>query len=77
MASRPSTVGHVTSFAEIRARLETPPMKAQRIWHARSKHSYRPGQPCPNCGQVNWEVGRVTAECGGCGHALLLEHKAS
>lgn len=77
MASKPETVGHVTSFAQIRARLESPSMKAQRIWHERSKNSYRSGQPCGNCGAIAWEVGRVTAECGRCGHALLLEHKAS
>lgn len=65
----------VTSFAEIRARLEAHPVKRQRQWHARVKNSYREGQPCDHCGHQAWNVGRVTAECGNprCGNAVLKE----
>jgi uncharacterized protein (DUF983 family) len=27
---------------------------------------------CPQCGNKGWHVGRVTAECGHCGHPLPL-----
>lgn len=27
---------------------------------------------CPQCGGKGWHVGRVTAECGHCGHPLPL-----
>jgi hypothetical protein len=35
---------------------------------------YRPAQTnhCPRCGQAQWHVGRVTAECAFCGTALPL-----
>jgi hypothetical protein len=70
-----TTITHVTSFAEIRARLEDKPMRADKIWHDRKKHSYRPGQPCDRCGRNDWSIGRKTAECNNdrCGNVLLLE----
>jgi hypothetical protein len=74
MASHPN-IKQVTSFAEILDRLKANPVKAQREWHKRVSNSYRAGQPCSNCGQTNWVVGRKMAECGNprCGTALLLE----
>lgn len=38
--------------------------------------TYREGETnhCPGCGQVQWYVGRVTAECPFCGTALPLQH---
>lgn len=27
---------------------------------------------CPGCGRTHWYVGRVSAECGFCGTALML-----
>jgi hypothetical protein len=35
---------------------------------------YRPNRPnpCPNCGQSQWIVGRVSAECAVCATALPL-----
>jgi hypothetical protein len=74
MASHPN-IAHVTSFAEIRQRLENNPGRADKIWHERTKNSYRPGQPCDRCGGSEWAIGRKTAECGNprCGNVLLLE----
>lgn len=34
--------------------------------------AYHPGDRCPGCGHSNWLVGRVTAQCGFCGTALVL-----
>lgn len=33
---------------------------------------YRSGVYCPGCGKGHWHVGRVSAECVGCGTALPL-----
>ena len=76
MASHPAItapITHVTSFAETRDRLQNKPLRAAKAWHKRTKHNYRAGQPCDYCGHTNWHVGRVMAECGNCGTALLLE----
>ncbi|WP_086733771.1 hypothetical protein [Erythrobacter colymbi] len=37
---------------------------------------YWPGETnrCPCCGGRAWHVGRVTAECAACDHALPLAH---
>ena len=37
---------------------------------------YREGEVnhCPGCGQAQWYVGRITAECPFCGTALPLQH---
>lgn len=37
---------------------------------------YRVGEPnhCPSCMGTNWHVGRVSAECAGCGTPLPLHH---
>lgn len=41
---------------------------------------YRPvhssGCRCPGCGLSNWHIGRVSAECAGCGTALPLSPEA-
>jgi hypothetical protein len=29
---------------------------------------------CPGCGQAQWFIGRITAECAFCGTALPLQH---
>lgn len=36
---------------------------------------YRDDEPnhCPGCGRQHWIIGRMTAECGFCGSAILLE----
>lgn len=34
------------------------------LWHA--------GCYCPGCGQRQWHVGRVTAECAACGTPLII-----
>lgn len=34
------------------------------LWHA--------GCHCPGCGQRQWHVGRVTAECAACGTPLII-----
>lgn len=73
MASHPN-ITRITSFAEIRARIEGNPIRAAKAWHKRKKNSYRAGQPCDYCGLTSWHVGRVMAECGRCGTALFLEH---
>jgi hypothetical protein len=74
MASNPA-ITHVTSFAEIRERLQNKPLRAAKAWHKRTKHSYRAGQPCDHCGQTDWAIGRKTAECRNpkCCNTLLLE----
>lgn len=33
---------------------------------------YETGVRCPGCWGKSWIVGRVSAECGRCGHALPL-----
>ncbi len=68
-------IGHVTSFAEIRERLENKPLRAAKAWYKRTKNSYRSGQPCDQCGRIDWSIGRVMAECNVCDNVLLLEHK--
>ena len=73
MASQPNAITHVTSFAEIRERLQNKPLRAAKAWHKRVKNSYRSGQPCDQCGRTDWSVGRVTADCNHCGNPLLLE----
>ncbi|MEA3388966.1 hypothetical protein [Sphingobium sp. CCH11-B1] len=37
--------------------------------------SYRPGQaiPCPACGERQWLVGRIMAECACCETALPID----
>jgi len=37
--------------------------------------SYRPGRaiPCPACGERQWLVGRMTAECACCETALPID----
>lgn len=36
--------------------------------------AYRPGSGarCPSCGEANWLVGRMSAECGYCATALPI-----
>ncbi len=34
------------------------------LWHS--------GCHCPGCGQQQWNVGRVTAECATCATALII-----
>jgi hypothetical protein len=36
------------------------------LWH--------PGCHCPGCGQRQWNVGRVTAECAVCETPLIIAH---
>lgn len=38
------------------------------LWHS--------GCRCPGCGQRQWQVGRVTAECGSCGLPMILPHQS-
>lgn len=40
---------------------------------------YRAGETnhCPGCCGRQWHVGRTSAECARCGHALLLFHPAA
>lgn len=40
---------------------------------------YRSGEKnhCPGCGQAQWHVGRISAECAHCGTAIPLAHVAA
>ncbi|WOE76167.1 hypothetical protein [Alterisphingorhabdus coralli] len=40
---------------------------------------YRAGSVnhCPGCGQTQWHVGRMSAECAHCGTAIPLAHVAA
>lgn len=47
-----------------------PTSPSQRGYH----QLYHPGETnrCPGCGRMHWYVGRVSAECGFCGVAVML-----
>ncbi len=40
------------------------PIMPGLLWHS--------GCHCPGCGQRQWHVGRVTAECAACETALII-----
>lgn len=59
----------MTAPAILRRRRPQNAIAAGLLWH--------PGCHCPGCGQRQWNVGRVTAECAVCETPLIIAHDST
>ena len=63
---RDTTIAMPTAIAAMAAFVEEERARGDRGYRV----TYQPGVTCPGCGGTNFHVGRVSAECAGCGVAL-------